>query len=53
MIYLRTLNTSMGSVFELDCGHVGRSPQVGWSGLEELNSGTELDSGTELNSGIE
>jgi hypothetical protein len=29
MIYLKTLNIDMGSVLELDCGHVGRNSQIG------------------------
>jgi hypothetical protein len=29
MIYLGTFNTGMGSILKLDCGHVGRNPQVG------------------------
>jgi hypothetical protein len=37
----------MGSVLELDCKHVGRNFQIGWSGLEKLDSGIELDSETE------
>jgi hypothetical protein len=31
----------MGSILKLDCEHVGRNPQINWSGLEELDSGTE------------
>jgi hypothetical protein len=42
----------MGSVFELNCKYVDRSPQVGWFGLKKLDSGTDLDSGTELDSEI-
>jgi hypothetical protein len=42
----------MGSVLELDYKHVGRSPQVGWSGLEKLDLEIKLNSGIELDSGI-
>jgi hypothetical protein len=45
MIYLGILNINIGSVFELDCKYVGKSLQIDWSGLKELDSGTELDSG--------
>jgi hypothetical protein len=41
MIYLGIFDIDIGFIFELDCGYVGRSPQVGWSGLEELDSGIE------------
>jgi hypothetical protein len=53
MIYLGIFDIGMGSVLELDCKYVGRNPQVGWSGLEKLDSGTKLDSGIELDSGTE